>query len=100
MTDDAQRDGNSAQKIAQIQNAPPELGELIRNTRYARMSSVIMNPRPMSEEERREWLKPPANKYDARWLEIPAFLRRQAKNPEHAMGKWKEEGQGFDACAD
>jgi hypothetical protein len=32
----------------------------------------------MSEEERRELLKPPANKYDEKWLEIPAFLRRKA----------------------
>ena len=40
------------------------------------MGCVIMNPRPMSEEERRELFKPPADRFDARWLEIPAFLRR------------------------
>jgi hypothetical protein len=37
---------------------------------------VILNPRRLTQEERRELFKPPEDKYDAKWLEIPTFLRR------------------------
>jgi len=47
-------------------------------TRRHRPSDVILNPRPLTEEDRREFLTPPADPYEARWLEIPAFLRRQS----------------------
>jgi hypothetical protein len=49
--------------------------------RCTRGSSVIFNPRPMTEEERRELMQPPADKYAVAWLEIPAFLRRQSNTP-------------------
>ena len=53
MLDYDKRDEKITQKIEQIQNAPPELWELLLHTRYARLSSVILNPRPMTEEEKR-----------------------------------------------
>jgi len=42
---------------------------------------VILNPRLLTEEERRELMKRPADRHDERWLEIPTFLRRQANIP-------------------
>jgi hypothetical protein len=56
-------------------------GANTKRTCWGRNSSAILNPPPLTEEDRRELMKPSADIDDGKWLEIPAFLRRQSNTP-------------------